>query len=152
MNDLTEKWKKGELQEGFYYVRDGENMIAEYLDRYFYNNGEPMTSFTGGVDEVLAPVPSYDEWKQMNDWCDNFHSLPMVIENAKLKTEYEKECHRADELEDSYWKAEKENARLKELLKECRDEIDYLRKHYKGFIDHFKNNTILDKEINEVLK
>ena len=63
MTDLTEQWKKGELPEGYYYVRDGENMIAEYLDGYFYNNAEPMTSFTGGVDEILAPVPSYDEWK-----------------------------------------------------------------------------------------
>lgn len=58
---LTEQWKKGKLSEGHYYVKDGENMIAEYLDGYFYNNGEPMTSFSGGVDEVLAPVPTFDE-------------------------------------------------------------------------------------------
>ena len=45
-----------------------------------------------------------------------------------------------------------ENTKLKELLKECRDEIEYLRKHYKGKIDHFKNNTWLDKEINQVLQ
>lgn len=37
------------------------------------------------------------------------------------KEEYEKECRRADELEDSYWKAEKENKKLKELLKEVND-------------------------------
>lgn len=42
---------------------------------------------------------------------------------------------------------EAENQQLKKLLKECRDEIEYLRKHYKGKIDHFKNNTRLDKEI-----
>jgi hypothetical protein len=29
---LTEQFKKGELQEGHYYVRDGDNMIAEYID------------------------------------------------------------------------------------------------------------------------
>lgn len=44
-----------------------------------------------------------------------------------------------------------ENQQLKELLKECRDEIEYLRKHYKGNIDHFKNNTRLDKEINQAI-
>ena len=60
---LTEQWKKGELPEGHYYVKDGENMIAEYLDGYFYNNGEPMTSFNGGVDSVLEKVPSYKEWQ-----------------------------------------------------------------------------------------
>ena len=63
MTDLTEQWKKDELPDGHYYVRDGENIIAELLDGYFYNNGEPMTSFSGGVDEVLAPVPSYEEWE-----------------------------------------------------------------------------------------
>lgn len=60
--DLTEQWRKGELPVGYYYVKDGENMVAEYLDGYFYNNGNPMTSFSGGVDSVLAPVPSYEEW------------------------------------------------------------------------------------------
>jgi predicted RNase H-like nuclease (RuvC/YqgF family) len=46
---------------------------------------------------------------------------------------------------------ESEIVKLKELLKECRDEIEYLRKHYKGSIDHLKNNTRLDKEISQVL-
>lgn len=50
-----------------------------------------------------------------------------------------------------YAKLEAENQQLKELLKECRDEIEYLRKHYKGNIDHFKNNTRLDKEINQAI-
>ncbi len=44
-----------------------------------------------------------------------------------------------------------ENQQLKELLKQCRDEIEYLRRHYKGNIDHFKNNTRLDKEINQAM-
>lgn len=73
MTDLTEQLKKGELPEGHYYVKDGENIIAELLDGYFYNDGQPMTSFTGGVDEVLAPVPSYEDWKEK------------LEENAKLK-------------------------------------------------------------------
>ena len=46
---------------------------------------------------------------------------------------------------------EEENIGLKKLLKECKDEIEYLRKHYKGSINHLKNNTRLDKEINQVL-
>ena len=44
-----------------------------------------------------------------------------------------------------------ENQQLKELLKQCIDEIEYLRRHYKGNIDHFKNNTRLDKEINQAI-
>ena len=36
-------------------------------------HGEPMTSFSGGVDKVLAPVPGYEEWKAK------------LEENTKLK-------------------------------------------------------------------
>jgi hypothetical protein len=90
--DLTSKWKKGELPEGHYYVKDGENMIAEYLDGYFYNNGEPMTSFSGGVDEILAPVPSYEELQSMNESVNECMAanIKLVEENAQLKELLEK--------------------------------------------------------------
>lgn len=65
----------------------------------------------------------------------------LEAQNAQLKTEYEKECHRADELEDSYWKAEKINAQLKELLKEVlRHELS------------LKEISELTRKISEVLK
>ena len=86
MTDLTDKWKKGELPEGHYYVKEGENMIAEYLDGYFYNNGEPMTSFSGGVDSVLAPVPSYEEYEQLENWnrfTADYHALREAKEIAE---------------------------------------------------------------------
>ena len=51
--------------------------------------------------------------------------IEVIDENAQLKTEYEKECRRADELEDSYWKSKKENQKLKELLKRCYSFIDW---------------------------
>ncbi len=43
--------------------------------------------------------------KVNRELCDN-----------KIQAEYKKECQRADELEDSYWKSEKENAKLKKQL------------------------------------
>ena len=97
MNDLTDKWKKGELPDGHYYVRDGENIIAELFDGYFYNNGEPMTSFSGGVDSVLEKVPSYEEWQA---------SYNCMLENEVLRLKI---------------------AQLKELLKECRTILDYAK-------------------------
>ena len=102
MTDLTEQWKKGELPEGHYYVKDGENMIAEYIDGYFYNNGEPMTSFSGGVDEVLAPVPSYEEWRDLED------------DLATCDKDLNNVCEQKEELYE-------ENQQLKELLNECRN-------------------------------
>lgn len=72
------------------------------------------------------------------------------------KEEYEKECRRADELEDSYWKAEKENAKLKALLKECKQWFDWYHIDTgtgKEYIEswHKKGHEIHAK-INEVLK
>lgn len=132
MNDLTSQWKKGELPEGHYYVKDGENMIAEYLDGYFYNNGEPMTSFSGGVDEVLAKVPSYAEWRNINktakdimgEWND------LLGYANRLTTE---------------------NAELKKLLKKCRPAVEqliYSAKIYK--LDTTQTEELLTK-IDEVL-
>ena len=107
MTDLTEQYRKGELElDKNYYIEleDGTIEIQMFVGGFLCRKDNE-------VKEVLNKVPSYDEWQ------------------AKLE----------------------ENTKLKELLKECRDEIDYLRKHYKGNIDHLKNNTRLDKEINQVL-
>ena len=111
--NLTKQWKKGQLESfKWYYVKfkTGDIDICWLSE---WNNDELGTGgqyFDGikeeNILEVLAPVPSYEEWQAK------------LNENARLKTEYEKECRRADELEDSYWKAERENTELKELLKE----------------------------------
>jgi hypothetical protein len=128
---LTEQWKKGELPEGHYYVKDGENMIAEYIDGYFYNDGNPMTSFSGGVDEIIAPVPSYEEWKGKDDALTS-----LLAEYGKLTKELqdEKEKHMtrfslrspADEviIEKQVWEStlhrsmvlQAENEELKEII------------------------------------
>jgi hypothetical protein len=123
MTDLTEQWKKGELPEGFYYVKDGENMIAEYLDGYFYNNGEPMISFSGGVDEILAPVPSYEELQNINKAVNE-----CMAANIKLV---------------------EENKQIKELLKEIRGKLHYINTP-KNQHNIFGNNIM--KRIDEVLR
>ena len=69
MTDLTDKWKKGELPEGWYWV---EYSIDEI-------NGVAMMQYVpefGGfsftiIKQVLAPVPSYDEWKALNGNMDS---------------------------------------------------------------------------------
>lgn len=81
--NLTEQWEKGELPDGHYYVKDGENIIAELLDGYFYNNGEPMTSFSGGVDEVLAEVPTYEEYQATENYIDYLKQCISVYEDKE---------------------------------------------------------------------
>ena len=100
---LTEQWKQGEIPNGYYWIRlswGGMIIMAYYtgfdglfeLDDYYYDSDE--------ISEVLAPVPSYEEWigvKQQRD-----------LEN-KLR-------HDSD---NKNWQLRTENQQLKELLKEC---------------------------------
>ena len=84
---LTEQWKKGELEEFYgkpFYIKKQSGVVkVDYLGKYgFVNNYD--------VQQVLAPVPSYDEWKE---------SYNCMLENEVLRLK---------------------NAQLKELLKECR--------------------------------
>lgn len=72
-------------------------------------------------------------------------------ENSQLKSKYEKECHRADELEDSYWKEVEKNKKLKELLKECKDTMNKAGYLF-AKIDDVKKAKRLLKQIEEVIK
>ena len=84
-----------------------------------------------------------DDWDFFNRSVGKLEKEVITLkkENTQLKTEYEKECHRADELEDSYWKAEKENQKLKELLKEVND-----------YLPEFETPMNILAKIDEVLK
>ena len=100
VEQLTEQWKKGELPEGHYYIKThNETTIDEYI-QWYKDHGIPSEkSFAYfNVTEVLAEVPDYVEWRNMvNCACEEHEANKRLIE---------------------------ENAQLKELLKECRAELD----------------------------
>lgn len=54
---LTEQWREGTLESGHYYIRSGLSTSVEI--RYLGNG------FFEGNIEVLTPVPSHDEYKQL---------------------------------------------------------------------------------------
>ena len=65
---LTEQWKNGELKEGWYYIELNEPFDKIHKDISYYSLG----SFDIEVDsnyiiEVLAPVPSYEEYKKLKE-------------------------------------------------------------------------------------
>ena len=100
MNDLTEKWKAGELKEGWYYIKYEDNHVGiafacEGLGRDEY----PFVGFEfeDDIDEVLAPVPSYEELQA-------------------LKTE-------RDKLAYDLGVADTKNIGLLRLLKECKEHL-----------------------------
>ena len=97
---LTEQWKKGELKDGFYYVKlvneeDGKTITDKYCSSFRGWEG----SENWQISEVLAPVPNYEEWQE---------------EQKSLKV-----------LAEEYCKEKDENQQLKELLKECREKLKY---------------------------
>lgn len=91
MTELTEQWKKGELPCGWYYVKvipdfEYPNDIAFYTGGYFelYSDED--------IEQVLATLPSYEEYLESESHCAVYSEV-----NESLK---------------------EENQQLKELLKE----------------------------------
>ena len=90
---LTEQWKRGEFiicnagKCQYYYVQNEEQREVIKTEYCLFDDNTPNW-------QILAPVPSYEEWKA---------SYNCMLENEVLRLK---------------------NAQLKELLKECRRYID----------------------------
>ena len=98
---LTEQWKKGELPNGWYWVKGIKSEgIYAYTAEYLNNMYRPRNG-----ERIIEQVPSYEQWQKHR--------------KTLLKTQ-EKNCD-----------LEIINTQLKELLKECveyvkKDYGDYL--------------------------
>ena len=126
---LTEQWKKGELPYGYYYIKTISG--GEVIDRYYRDctdydlceYGDVWENrFEDEIKEVLAPVPSYEEWKTVFN-CANKYEVEYIecandYENVKKENA---QLHKFLE-EFNALDVAKENQQLKELLKEVRDE------------------------------
>ena len=128
---LTEQWKRDELPVGFYYLKidDGENCfydVEEFNGDYF--------GFYAAADikEVLAPVPSYEEWKSMGKF--SMEAMKVAEENQQLK---------------GY------NEYLRNIIKECEPHIENvcialdMEKFANGGFLH-KSNELLSKIRNAI--
>ena len=71
------------------------------------------------ISEVLAPIPTYDEYKAMQD-----HIL--YLEKCISIYEQKEKQHTNDSIE--YNKLEKENNNLRGLLKECKQHLYFQKK------------------------
>lgn len=98
MTNLTEKWGKGELPDGDYYIkrRNGSTLYDNIDSRGVWRN-----SIDEDIIEVLAEVPSFEQWQEYKEANDSmFDTIKMLNK-------------------DNY-KLEAENTKLKDLLKECK--------------------------------
>ena len=137
MTNLTEKWKKGELPNGWYYVR---LIRGEYrIDLYINGKNEWIDCPDDIIDTVVCEVPSYEEYQQLlsdqlakNEGAEI--NAELEAENAQLK----KWCEEFNALE-----VAKENTKLKELLGRANDIIKT------GIVTRFDAN--ITQQIDEVL-
>ena len=91
---LTEQWKKGELPSGWYYVKIIPDF--EYPDDIaFYTGGYFELYSDEDIEQVLAPLPSYEEWDKLNNACHELEkeTACLTVDIVKLK-ELLKECRR----------------------------------------------------------
>lgn len=102
MTDLTEQWKKGELPEGYYYIKH-RSWPERTIDRKVPGGWAGSSSFF--ISEVLAPVPSYDEYTMTKE-C-----LKMLFEAAQRETILKKQLTIAVEV---LWK-----------VVDCREDREY---------------------------
>ena len=140
MTNLTEQWKKGELEQGWYYI-ECIDLPKRWIDIDYYRNDcyEDEGFCKGffdhndwrGIDKVLAPVPSYEEWQELKEEVEIYHN------NFKLmKAELEREL---------------ENQQLKDVIsKMCMELVDPDDDMSSGLAEYFNQDLLL--EIHEVLK
>lgn len=152
---LTEQWKRGELEEKHYYLKDNEYIFIDY-----FNGVSFKETCDFEIKEVLAPVPSYKGWQQMKAFCEEFNALEVAEENQKLREKLEpftdayfKGLTTKDisELAKKSIRLTKQSCedntiiqRLKELLGYCADILEELD-------DKDRDIEILLEEVNEVL-
>ena len=66
MTNLTEQWEKGELPSGWYYVKVIPDF--EYPDDIaFYTGGHFELYSDEDIEQVLVPLPSYEQWQQLKE-------------------------------------------------------------------------------------
>lgn len=123
--ELTKDWKAGELEDGLYYIllENGKTPISELETWYrtnieeskeYYETEQAFYGYSDNmISEVLAPVPTYDEYKAMqeqvvllNKYIEQWQKAyqDTVTENCSVKNE----C-----------------AGLRALLKECKPYLSY---------------------------
>ena len=168
MTNLTDKWKKGELLEGTYYVLYYGKDTAE-VDIYrrvysLYDDSEVRFTIPQ-VTEVLAEVPSYDEYQKLlsdqlakNEGeeinAELEHRLAMVKANGKYPDRISRLKSRVVALSEENTKLKTENKWYSEQLNEAVKQNNKLKELLKEVLRHelsLKEVTELTRKISQVL-
>lgn len=116
MTYLTEKWKKGELESGYYFFKTKYDIKIGFLYEGLKYPYDRRHSTIDDVIEVLAQVPSYEEWKLTGKFA--MEAINVAEENQQLKELiYSLKCCLTSENIEPQIRFEKSLAKIEEVLK-----------------------------------
>lgn len=137
--ELTKEWKAGELEDGLYYIllENGKTPISELETWYrtnieeskeYYETEQAFYGYSDNmISEVLAPIPTYDEYKAMQE---QIADASKTIEELELNNKILEKCQEED-FGVSYLltlKTQRENNNLRDLLRECKQHLYFQKK------------------------
>lgn len=141
--ELTEDWEAGKLPAGWYYLKL-ENGEIELQNNCI---GGFLMSCNNRVIQILASVPSYDEYKAMwNQIVDASKKVEQLKSNNKWLANGQRNWwHRCQ-------KYARENDNLRALLRECKPYLSYKinKDKHVGFTPNTTNLlTCINAALNE---
>lgn len=150
--DLTEQWKKGKLPEGKYYYISTiyyPEIIQNYVGRFYdWEDDE--------IEQILAPVPSYDELQNMNEAVNQAiaANIKLVDDNKRLKHDVGNLGYKIKNQRHEIDNRLKEIKKLKRLLTECASDFETYAKEDEtcGLEEENKLAKNILPKIREVLK
>lgn len=135
MTDLTEKWKKGELPEGVYYCNTGNTVEILFTWGKNYhlltnNKDEVYIPEMDDCDEIIAPVPSYEELQNMNEAVNQAiaANIKLMEDNKRLKHDVGNLGYKIKNQRHEIERQIAQNAQLKELLKRVNEHFKWVDK------------------------
>lgn len=149
--ELTKDWKEGKLKSGLYWVNFKEKIVIAECT-VFGDVSRPFeieikTDFMIKISKVLAPVPTYDEYKAMQDQiADASKKVEQLKSNNKWLANGQRNWwHRCQ-------KYARENDNLRALLRECKPYLSYKinKDKHVGFTPNTTNLlTCINAALNE---
>lgn len=80
--ELTEQWRNGELKKGLYYIKSksGRKVFALHTNSASHLF-TPYNRYTLETKEVLAPVPTYNQFVELTEKVHILNEANMNLEN-----------------------------------------------------------------------
>lgn len=136
---LTDDWKAGKLEDGLYYIllENGKTPISELETWYrtnieeskeYYETEQAFYGYSDNmISEVLAPVPTYGEYRSMQAELAEHRHYCCCAKNEKLQLD-------KDELEEEIAELLADNKKMQEQVVRLNKYIEQWQKAYQNTV------------------